>query len=32
VKLGVEFIKGEFAAFGPPTRANIGSSFSSAAS
>jgi transcription elongation factor/antiterminator RfaH len=32
VKLGVEFIKGEFATFGPPVGANIGSGFSPAAS
>ena len=32
VKLGVESIKGEFAAFGPPVRAKIGSGFLSAAS
>jgi transcriptional antiterminator RfaH len=32
VKLGVEFIKGEFAAFGPRARANIGSAFVSAGS
>ena len=31
VKLGVEFIKAERAAFGPPVRANIGSGFVSAA-
>jgi transcription antitermination factor NusG len=32
VKLGVEFIKAEHAAFGPPIRAKIGSGFVSAAS
>jgi transcriptional antiterminator RfaH len=32
VKLGVEFIKGEHAAFGPPVRVNIGTGFASAAS
>jgi transcription elongation factor/antiterminator RfaH len=32
VKLDVEFIKGKFAAFGPPVGANIGSGFSPAAS
>jgi transcriptional antiterminator RfaH len=32
VKLGVEFIKAEHAAFGPPVRANIGSGSVSAAS